>query len=61
MTGSKNYLVRQGFTECDEYRRVMGNTAQLLAYANTGYCLDAPNIIPSGAAGNHLIRDNFDQ
>lgn len=49
MTGCKNTVVRGGFSEDSEWREALGNGAMLLAYATTGYCLDAPERIPAGS------------
>lgn len=49
MTGCKNTVVRGGFSEDNEWREALGNGALLLAYATTGYCLDAPERIPAGS------------
>lgn len=49
MTGSTHYIVRHGFSECDVWRKAMGQTAPLLAVADSGYCLDAPDNMPAGA------------
>lgn len=49
MTGSNNYLVRKGFTQDDQFREVLGNSEWLLCFADTGYCIDAPERIPAGA------------
>ena len=48
MTGSNNYLVRAGFSECETWRQALGNAAPLLWVADTGYCLDAPEHVPAG-------------
>lgn len=52
MTGSKNTVVRGGFSEDSEWRQALGNGAMLLAYATTGYCIDAPERIPAGSSLN---------
>lgn len=49
MTGSKNTVVRKGFSEDSEWRDALGNTVPLLAFATTGYCIDAPERIPAGS------------
>jgi len=49
MTGEKSYLVRYGFSESDQWRNALGNSAPLLFCADAGYCLDAPTHIPAGA------------
>ena len=49
MTGSQNYLTRQEFTEESAWRGALGQETALLLFADTGYCLDAPDYIPSGA------------
>lgn len=51
-TGSTTYLVRRGFSECDVWRKALGNDERLLAFAAHGECLDAPEWIPSGCASN---------
>lgn len=48
-TGQSNYLVRSGFTQSDEWRNALGQSAPLLACADTGYCLDAPENMPAGS------------
>lgn len=49
MTGSKNTVVRKDFSEDSEWRDTLGNKEPLLAFATTGYCLDAPERIPAGS------------
>ena len=56
MTGSTRYLVRYGFTQCSEWRDALGNDAQLLAFANIGECLDAPEWIPNGCSAIDVVH-----
>lgn len=49
LTGTKNSLVRSGFTEWDDWGHVEG-LRQGLACATTGYCIDAPEQLVSGAS-----------
>ena len=44
ITGSKNYLVRHPFSECQTWRDTLGGACWLLAMADTGYCIDAPEV-----------------
>lgn len=55
MTGSKNYLTRPEFTECAELRDALGNSEQLLMFANTGYNIDAPDVMPAGSVSSVRI------
>jgi len=48
MTGNKNYCVRHEFSESAIYRDALGMSAPLLAFADTGYCIDAPDTMPNG-------------
>ena len=56
MTGTNRYLVTPAFTEDATWRATLGAQEPLLAAADQGYCLDAPDCIPTGAASAHPCR-----
>lgn len=61
MTGESRYLVRHEFTESATWRDALGNAAQLLAFADQGYCLDAPEYVPAGGmqSGEKWVSAQF--
>ena len=55
MTGSKNYQTRPEFTQESELREALGYSEHLLVFANTGYCIDAPEVMPAGSVASARI------
>lgn len=59
MTGNTRYLTRQGFTQENEWRDTLGGNEPLLMFADHGYCLDAPERIPSGAHSSSPVNEHI--
>lgn len=55
-------IVREGFTEQDTWRKALGDSEPLLAFASYGP-LDAPDTMPAGSvrsgSGGPQMRDAF--
>ena len=55
-------IVRDGFTEQDTWRKALGDSTPLLAFASYGP-LDAPDTMPAGSVcfglGGPQLRDAF--
>jgi hypothetical protein len=51
-------IVREGFTEQDTWRKALGDSAPLLAFASYGP-LDAPDVMPAGGMCSGSLSVNM--
>lgn len=53
-TYTPRILVRDGFTEQDTWRKALGDSAPLLAFASYGP-IDAPEVMPAGGMRSNIL------